>query len=198
MYGYKPVKSCYFPKDLLPTSDDYTNPLELREEARERILKAQEQMKRNYDHHCCQAYKYNIGDVVVVRRLPEQTALTSKKTQVKYRGPLSVIKILPSDTYQITDLRTVGQGRRRQQNYTTTAHASQMKLFHLVTEEDVSDDDEIITDEDEMNLIACEPSRAYETTDCYLNDTPANEDIGRKLRPKRSKRLPFYLKDYEL
>nr|XP_042907217.1 uncharacterized protein LOC122271123 [Parasteatoda tepidariorum] len=178
-------------QDLLPTSNDYVNPTKLQRNAQESIIIAQEKMKRNYDKHRCDAFKYNIGDVVVVRRLPEQTALSNTKTQVKYRGPLTVIKILPSDTYQVTDLRVVGQGRRRQHNYTTTAHASQMKLFHLVNDEDLSDDGDNITGSKE-NFIACEPINDSNSTN-QCNDDPNKNLSQDNSRPKRCKKVPHYL-----
>nr|XP_042900885.1 uncharacterized protein LOC122269867 [Parasteatoda tepidariorum] len=101
LYGYTPVKPGYFLQDLLPISNDYVNPTKLQRDAQESIISAQEKMKRIYDKHRCDAFKYNIGDVVVVA----QTALSDTKTQVKYKGPLTVIKTLPSDTYQLTDLQ---------------------------------------------------------------------------------------------
>ncbi|KAF8794529.1 Retrovirus-related Pol polyprotein like [Argiope bruennichi] len=126
--------------DLLPTSYEYVKPIKLQRDAQENIRVAQEKMKKNYDKHRCRAQNYNICDVVLVRRLSEQTLLPNSKTQAKYRSPLTIIKVLLLDTYQVTDLRTVGQGRKRQPNYTTTAHASQLKLFHLITEDqDLSD-----------------------------------------------------------
>ncbi|KAF8791704.1 Retrovirus-related Pol polyprotein like [Argiope bruennichi] len=100
--------------DLLPTSNEYVKPTELQRDAQENIRVAQEKMKKNYDKHRCRAQNYNIGDIVAVRRLPEQILLPNSKTQAKYRCPLTIIKVLPSDTYQVTVLRTVGQGRKRQ------------------------------------------------------------------------------------
>ncbi|KAF8777750.1 Retrovirus-related Pol polyprotein like [Argiope bruennichi] len=124
-----------------------------------------------------EAQNYNIGDVVVVRRLPEQTLLPNSKTQAKYRGPLTIIKVLPSDTYQVTNLRTIGQGRKRQPNYTTTAHASQLKLFHLITEDEdlsVGDSEDLITS--------------------YCNDGSDENSCVENTRPTRVKRIPRHYK----
>ncbi|KAF8794774.1 Transposon Ty3-I Gag-Pol polyprotein like [Argiope bruennichi] len=79
LYGYTSVKLGYFPQDLLPTSNEYVKPTELQRGAQENIRVAQEKMKKNYDKHRCRAQNYNIGDVVVVRRLPEQTLLPNSE-----------------------------------------------------------------------------------------------------------------------
>ncbi|KAF8766633.1 hypothetical protein HNY73_019679 [Argiope bruennichi] len=161
--------------------NEYVKPTELQRDAQENIRVAQEKMKKNYDKHRCRAQNYNLGDVMVVRRLPEQTLLPNSKTQAKYRGPLTIIKVLPSDTYQVTDLRTAGEGRKRQPNYTTTVHASQLKLFHLITE------DEDLSDGDCEDLITS-----------YCNDDSDENSCIENTRPTRVRRTPHHLKDYKL
>lgn len=190
LFGFKPSKLDNFPRELLPTSDEYASPKLLQDEARSNVLKAQEIMKSTFDKRHCVAHKYSVGDVVVVKRLPETTPGIRTKTQVRYRGPLVVMKVLPSDVYQVTDFRTNGQGRLRR-NYTTTAHASQMKLFHIVNEDETVDDD---NDEEEDMLI--EPSNTQQDNNDdeeNMPDEPPNAPLE-----KRTRKLPAYLKNYVL
>ncbi|KAF8791696.1 Retrovirus-related Pol polyprotein like [Argiope bruennichi] len=110
-----------------------------------------------------------------------QKNIRNSKTQAKYRCPLTIIKVLSSDTYQVTDLRTVGQGRKRQPSYTTTAHASELKLFHLITE------DEDLSDGDSEDLITS-----------YCNDGSDENSCIENTQPARVRRMPHRLKDYKL
>lgn len=47
----------------------------------------------------------------------------STKLQVRYKGPYSIVEVLPGDTYRIVRLN----GSKRA--YDTTAHAEQLKLW---------------------------------------------------------------------
>lgn len=200
LFGYKPRKLDNFPNDLLPTSEEYASPEVLQEEARNNIMKAQEVMKSAYDKHHCVAHKYSVGDVVVVKRLPETTPGTHTKTQVRYRGPLVVMKVLPSDVYQVTDFRTKGQGRLRR-NYTTTAHASQMKLFHIVNE-----DENFIADfdnDEEEEIISDVPTTVPQDDNDEEEDiNDEEEDIPKEPTSapiqKRVRKLPAHFKDFVL
>jgi len=59
-----------------------------------------------------------------MKTVPSATG-ESTKLQTKYRGPLVVVRKLPSDTYLVTDLNDESKGRR----YASTAHASQLKIW---------------------------------------------------------------------
>jgi len=74
-----------------------------------------------------------------------KTPVTAKKG--KTTASKKKVKELPSDVYRIEDFRKQGQGRNRK-SYVTTAHASQIKLFNIVNEDEFSDDDELSDDED--------------------------------------------------
>ncbi|UYV82245.1 hypothetical protein LAZ67_21001452 [Cordylochernes scorpioides] len=65
------------------------------------------------------------------------------KAQPKYRGPLIITEVLPSDTYRVTQLSERTGGRF----YTTTAHISQLKSWH--SEEDDSATEESPDEESE-------------------------------------------------
>ncbi|GBM33963.1 hypothetical protein AVEN_53829-1 [Araneus ventricosus] len=83
------------------------------------------------------------GDIVAVRRKPNTTS-ESTKTQPRYRGPMVVTKILPSDTYRISQLEPSND-----RIYATTAHVSQLKIWNSWNEDDV-DSSENSDDEPEM------------------------------------------------
>ncbi|GBM40312.1 hypothetical protein AVEN_23878-1 [Araneus ventricosus] len=78
------------------------------------------------------------GDIVAVRRNSNTTG-ESTKTQSRYRGPMVVTEILPSDTYRISQLEP-SNGRR----YATIAHVSQLKAWRSWN----GDDDDSSTNSD--------------------------------------------------
>ncbi|GBM39705.1 hypothetical protein AVEN_171960-1 [Araneus ventricosus] len=70
------------------------------------------------------------GDIMAVRRNSNTTG-ESTKTQPRYRGPMVVTEILPSDTYRISQLEP-SNGRI----YATIAHVSQLKAWRSWNEDD--------------------------------------------------------------
>ncbi|GBN32358.1 hypothetical protein AVEN_57044-1 [Araneus ventricosus] len=56
-----------------------------------------------YDRNKSGKVSLRKGDIVAVRRKPNTTS-ESAKTQPRYRGPMVVTKIRPSDTYRISQL----------------------------------------------------------------------------------------------
>ncbi|GBO09564.1 hypothetical protein AVEN_166627-1 [Araneus ventricosus] len=70
------------------------------------------------------------GDIVAVRRKPNTTG-ESTKTQPRYRGPMFVTQVRPSDTYIISQLEP-----RNDRNYTTIVHVSQLKAWRSWNEDD--------------------------------------------------------------
>ncbi|GBN31207.1 hypothetical protein AVEN_130145-1 [Araneus ventricosus] len=63
------------------------------------------------------------GDIVAVRRKPNTTG-ESTKTQPRYRGPMVVTQVRPSDTYRISQLEP-----RNGRPYATIVHVSQLKAW---------------------------------------------------------------------
>ncbi|GBN90801.1 hypothetical protein AVEN_216093-1 [Araneus ventricosus] len=70
------------------------------------------------------------GDIVAVRRKPNTTS-ESTETHPRYRGPMVVTEIRPSDTYRISQLEP-SDGRP----YATIVHASQLKVWKSWNEDD--------------------------------------------------------------
>ncbi|GBN96800.1 hypothetical protein AVEN_123935-1 [Araneus ventricosus] len=79
------------------------------------------------------------GDIMTIRRT-SNTTCESTKTQPRYRGPMVVTEIPPSDTYRISQLKP-SNGRP----YATTAHVSQLKAWRSWNE----DDDDSIENSDD-------------------------------------------------
>ncbi|GBN28776.1 hypothetical protein AVEN_246083-1 [Araneus ventricosus] len=105
-------------------------PEKLQLEAREKIAKGQVKIKAYYDEKKSRTFSFDKGEIVVVRRNPKATG-ESTKTQPRYRGPMVVTEILPSDTYRISQLEPSND-----RLYATTAHVSQLKVWRSWNEDD--------------------------------------------------------------
>ncbi|GBM71464.1 hypothetical protein AVEN_273932-1 [Araneus ventricosus] len=70
------------------------------------------------------------GDIVAVKRKPNTTG-ESTKTQPRYRGPMVVTEIRPSDTYRISQLEP-----RNGRPCATIVHVSQLKAWRSWNEDD--------------------------------------------------------------
>ncbi|GBM23685.1 hypothetical protein AVEN_117424-1 [Araneus ventricosus] len=70
------------------------------------------------------------GDIVAVRRKPNTTS-KSTKPQTRYRGPMVVTQIRPSDKYKISQLEP-----RNGRLYATILHVSQLKTWRSWNEDD--------------------------------------------------------------
>ncbi|GBM64359.1 Transposon Ty3-G Gag-Pol polyprotein [Araneus ventricosus] len=108
----------------------WNDPEKLQLGAREKISKEQEKMKAYYDKKKYGTLLFDKGEIVVVRRNLKATGEPTK-TQPRYRGPMVVTEILPSDTYRISQLEP-SNGRL----YATTAQVSQLKAWRSWNEDD--------------------------------------------------------------
>ncbi|GBM85467.1 hypothetical protein AVEN_178654-1 [Araneus ventricosus] len=70
------------------------------------------------------------GDIVAVTRKPNTTG-ESTKTQPRYRGPMVVTEVRPSDTHRISQLEP-----RKGRPYATVVHVSQLKAWRSWNEND--------------------------------------------------------------
>src|SRR5207249_3807977 len=123
LHGYTPRFHDGVIHGVVESDEEYTDPVTLQEEARANIEAAQIKYKRHYEKKRFNAPVFAVGDIVVMRRAPAMTGQPTK-TQPKYRGPLTVTEVLPSDTYRVADLL-----RREGQLYASTAHVSQLKIW---------------------------------------------------------------------
>ena len=109
----------------------YENPVELQTKARERIEQAQKVYKLHFDQKRYEPVPYSVGEVVVVRRAPKQTG-DSKKTQLRYKGPFVVTKVVGGNTYRIESLCD--------RAFISTAHADQLKSYFSHEDDSVEAD----------------------------------------------------------
>ncbi|UYV78553.1 hypothetical protein LAZ67_16001984 [Cordylochernes scorpioides] len=123
--------------------DPWTEPDRIQESVRTQIENKQKIMKTYYDKKKCRTIQFEVGEIVVMRHVPKMTGEPTK-AQPKYRGPLIITEVLPSDTYRVTQLSERTSGRF----YTTTAHISQLKSWH--SEEDDSATEESPDEEPEV------------------------------------------------
>ncbi|KAL1430181.1 hypothetical protein MTO96_015347 [Rhipicephalus appendiculatus] len=103
-------------------NNEWVCPEQLQEAAQENIVSQQDKSKQYFDKRHFVADKLCVGDIVVMRCVPEHTGAPTK-TQKKFRGPLTVIEVLPADTYRVIEMN----GRKRV--YSTTSHISQPKRW---------------------------------------------------------------------
>ncbi|GFX58931.1 transposon Tf2-11 polyprotein [Trichonephila clavipes] len=90
----------------------------LRREAKQKILKIQEENRRTYNRKRKEAHLYKKGDLVAVMRTQFGNKL---KLQIKYFGPYQVTKVKPHDRYDVAKI-----GDHEGPNV-TSASADQMK-----------------------------------------------------------------------
>ncbi|GBM25860.1 hypothetical protein AVEN_151334-1 [Araneus ventricosus] len=83
-----------------------------------------------YDKNKSDKVSLRKGDIVAVRRKPNTTG-ESTKTQTRYRGPMVVTQVRPSDTYRISQLEP-----RNGRPYATIVHVSQLKAWRSWNEDD--------------------------------------------------------------
>ncbi|GBL84760.1 hypothetical protein AVEN_93803-1 [Araneus ventricosus] len=83
-----------------------------------------------YDENKSGKVSLRKGDIVAVRGKPNTTG-ESTKTQPRYRGPMVVAQVRPSDTYRISQLEP-----RNGRPYATIVHVSQLKAWRSWNEDD--------------------------------------------------------------
>jgi len=170
LHGYQPRFTMGKTRGLSGTADTWCCPEELWEEAREALENSKGKMKADYDQHRHDNTKYTIGEIVVMTTLPSHTG-QSTKLQNKYRGPLIIVEVLPSDVYRVAQLQ---EDQKRM--FTTTAHVSQLKSWKLEGELGETKDHSEGEDQETSEVIKVDDSGAG--------------------RPVRVRRKPLKLQDY--
>ncbi|GBN28711.1 hypothetical protein AVEN_123589-1 [Araneus ventricosus] len=100
-------------------------------------------MNAYYDKEKSGKLSFREREIVAIRRNPKATG-ESTKTQPRYRGPMVVAEILPSDTYRISQLEP-SNGRP----YSTIARVSQLNAWKCWNEDD---DDSSTNSDDELEM----------------------------------------------
>lgn len=71
---------------------------ELRQQAKESILRTQEENRRTFNRRRRDARRYRVGDLIAIKRTQLGPGL---KLKVKFLGPYAVTKVKPNDTYEV-------------------------------------------------------------------------------------------------
>lgn len=87
-------------------ADFINNREELRKEAKQQILKVQEKNRKTYNLRRKPARKFQIGDVVAIKRTQYGTGL---KLKSKFLGPYKVTRVKQNDTYEVEKI-SPGEG----------------------------------------------------------------------------------------
>ncbi|GFU23856.1 transposon Ty3-I Gag-Pol polyprotein [Trichonephila clavipes] len=102
LFGTK-MKSCQAIKVVQLLNDEITAQFQeqrdaLRQDAKKQIYKVQEENRRTYNLRRIQAHKYQLHDLVAIKRTQFGPGLKLKQ---KYLGPYKVTKVKHNDTYDV-------------------------------------------------------------------------------------------------
>lgn len=93
---------------------------DLREKAKEALLKIQEENRKTYNKNRKQAHKYQVEDLVAIERTQFGTGL---KIRSRFLGPYKIVKVGPNERFEVTKVGE-HEGPLR-----TTTSADKMKLW---------------------------------------------------------------------
>lgn len=195
LYGFIPRFDEGKAREITSNSETYRLPEVIQAEARESILSEQKRYKERYDRNKYTNVRYQLGDIVFVKRNPTATG-QSTKLQAKFSGPMVIIDSLPSDTYRVKRLNET-----KDRGYVTTAHVSQLKIWKG-GEESESESDREADSESEKDV-----KYESEIDDCVIEtstkthvenkETNPKENEKENVRERRKRSRPVKLKDYE-
>lgn len=94
---------------------------QMRRDAKENIMKCQEEQRRVYNRKCKSARRYQVNDLVSISRTQFGVGL---KLSGKFLGPYKVIRCLPNERYEV---RRVGD---HEGPLVTTSSADHMKQWN--------------------------------------------------------------------
>lgn len=98
LYGYIPRFKERLTRNLTSGAETYRISEEIRREAIHKIESEQVFAKERYDKARIKNVKYYVGDIVFMKSIAVSTG-ESTKLQSRYKGPLVITQVLPSDTY---------------------------------------------------------------------------------------------------
>ena len=154
LYGYLPRFDNFSQIVEGEQSRIWNPPQALQAEIRDNIAASQNKYAFYYNKkRRPHVVKYQLGDVVAVSRLPVYTG-QPVKLQPKFRGPMIITEILPSDTYRLVQL-----GEKK---YSCTAHCSQLRWFRVHAENDDEAEPIELRDYDDGETTTIEPPEELE------------------------------------
>ncbi|KAL7292706.1 hypothetical protein TKK_0013829 [Trichogramma kaykai] len=200
LYGYLPRFEDANSREITNHCETYILPSEVQKEIRENIIENQANYKKRFDQNRYRGIKYDIGDIVFVKKNPVATGESCKLQQI-FGGPMVVVDTLPSDTYRIKKLNSCNDKK-----FESTAHVSQMKIWSnkndSMSESDESDNEAEYSSDENYNDAA-----SIDDKTCNLKEkmTAQNKEtvdnqkgVNQKVeRPQRIRKAPKKLDDYE-
>lgn len=91
---------------------------ELRKEVDYKIQRCAEKQKENFDAKRKAAYKFKVGDLVVIKIPSQSNDGQSSKLLPVFKGPFEVTQILGHDRYKVADMRGAERTSRRYEGVT--------------------------------------------------------------------------------
>nr|XP_037284044.1 LOW QUALITY PROTEIN: uncharacterized protein LOC119176794 [Rhipicephalus microplus] len=104
-------------------NNEWVCPEKLQEIAQGDIVSQQEKSKQHFNKRPFSADKLSVGDIVVMHCVPKHTGGAPTKAHKRCRGPLTVVEVLPADTYRVTEMT------ERNRVYSTITHISHLKRW---------------------------------------------------------------------
>lgn len=125
LFGVEPRSPIPDKLKAVVTSDPNTSSelSQIRGEASNKLIKAQESQKHDYDRKRKQPKVYTSGDFVMVRNF-DSTSGVSKKLLSQFKGPYEVTKVLRNNRYLISNIEGL---QNIQRPYTGVWEASNMR-----------------------------------------------------------------------
>ena len=192
LFGYQPTFDQSIIDRLADTDEEHPEHQTIWTQMKLNIARAEGKYKARYDATKRTPAVYEVGDVVLIRRNPVATG-ESTKLQPKFKGPFTIIKALPSDTYVVGDLPTSNRAWR------STAHVSQLRRYlnadadHIV---DKSDSESSDVPDVEEHQIDGEDVEATNDDDVEATNDDDVEAANTTTCERRQRRPPAYLRDY--
>jgi len=184
LHGYRPRFHQGVLRELSTTTEDWVPPEDLRTQTRTVLEDSKKRMKTAYDARRHDNIHYQVGEVVVMKRAPNSTGV-STKLQDRYRGPLVVTEVLPGDVYRVCELYN-----DRPSRFATTAHVAQLKSWRLMDAEGEEVPGTLTQDcgNGAVNI----PGKPCEGAPRVIPTI-----IPKEGRPQRKPRPPAWMNDYE-
>uniref|UniRef100_A0ABD2W8I8 RNA-directed DNA polymerase n=1 Tax=Trichogramma kaykai TaxID=54128 RepID=A0ABD2W8I8_9HYME len=196
LYGYLPSYNEGPSRTLKVHNEIYNPPQETQADIREKIKLAQTKYKTYYDKNRYKYVKYQVGDIVFMKRQPNATG-ESKKLQAVYTDPLVVIAVCPSDVYRVKKLNDC-----KNKNYETTAHVSQLKVWKgsSMCDDDLECEKNVLSESssgDETELVPTPKNKiSSAVSESNQSKKDKNENHKTIIPMVRTRAKPHYLNDY--
>lgn len=205
LYGFLPRFEDRKTREITEHCETYRFPTEIQNEIRENIIKEQVAYKKRYDAKRFEGIKYEIGDIVFVKKNPIATG-ESTKLQPIFGGPMVTTDVLPANTYRIKKVNEFND-----RGFETTAHVSQLKIWRGTrdSEKDTEIDSDFSCEDEHENEIPEHDQVKQKNVSKEKHENGINLNNGKALenkidesekenqRSERIRKVPNKLLDYD-